>query len=319
MTSDGPSLPFASRHRSAPSRDLKACHDSLSRRRGAREARGSRRRVLHRPGPGQASGSSPILNATCPRSTAGSSTASANGNSTISAPTARSSTRPASPSARAALRRSCATVTGSSSVSYEIEVIVDDEEAAPERDSAWAGQRNGDVAMREPLSARSELRSNHEARLPNSASMLDAPSTPILPADFDPLAPGPGAVHRVLRRPDHAPALQSAFRPPEPVAIIPDDWDAALPSAAPRPQPARPPQAPRSLPDEAGAARRRTSLGHLLRRRLPRLRREATRHWWRRSCGAWGSSETTLRDPEKTLRANRRRRRGRPSAACARR
>ena len=121
---------------------------------------------------------------------------------------------------------------------YEIEVIIDEEEdVVRERDNF--------------LSSRSEIRPYQDARLPSSASMLDAPNSPILPADFDPLAPnsepftGPS-------EPDHAPALQSAFRPPGPVAIIPDDWDVDLPGANPRPQQARPPQA--EQPPQAAAA-----------------------------------------------------------------
>jgi type VI secretion system protein ImpI/type VI secretion system protein len=75
------------------------------------------------------------------------------------------------------------------------------------------------------------------------------PESPILPPDFDPLAPiqepfsGPTAS-------DHAPAMSSAFRPPPPAAVIPDDWDVSLPSGpalpqTPRPQPpvAQPPVA----------------------------------------------------------------------------
>ena len=73
------------------------------------------------------------------------------------------------------------------------------------------------------------------------------PESPILPPDFDPLAPiqepfsGPTAS-------DHAPALSSAFRPPTPAAVIPDDWDISLPSGPP------PPQAPRPQPAAAPPA-----------------------------------------------------------------
>jgi type VI secretion system protein ImpI/type VI secretion system protein len=138
---------------------------------------------------------------------------------------------------------------------YEVEVIIDEEQAAPERDSFLTGQRSHGAALSDPLPSRSDLRPYQDARLPDSASMLDAPNTPILPADFDPLAPnqepfiGP-------TEPDHAPALQSAFRPPGPVAVIPDDWDVDPPSAAPRPRPAQasqPPQTPRAQQDAAPA------------------------------------------------------------------
>jgi type VI secretion system protein ImpI/type VI secretion system protein len=182
---------------------------------------------------------------------------------------------------------------------YEIEVIIDEEEPAPERDGLLAGQRRGDAVMRDPLPSRSDLRPYHDARLPDSASMSDAPNSPILPADFDPLAPNPEPFTGPTE-PDHAPALQSAFRPPGPVAVIPDDWDVDLPSAAPRSQPPRPPQAAPSHGDAAPAPAKKehrppaqaaasppqaavdTGLAEALLRGL-------------------GLSEASLADPEKTL------------------
>src|SRR5258706_350009 len=77
----------------------------------------------------------------------------------------------------------------------------------------------------------------NDARMPQSGSLLDVSNSPILPADFDPLAPNQEPFAGT--QPDHAPALESAFRPPQPVAIIPDDWDVDSP-AAPRPPTARP-------------------------------------------------------------------------------
>ena len=124
---------------------------------------------------------------------------------------------------------------------YEIEVIIDEEESAREHDDF--------LAHHDPSPSRSEVRPYHDARLPSSASMLDSPNSPILPADFDPLAPNPEPFSGPTDS-DHAPALQSAFRPPGPVAIIPDDWDVDLPAANPRPQPARPQQA-ESPPQDA--------------------------------------------------------------------
>jgi type VI secretion system FHA domain protein len=121
---------------------------------------------------------------------------------------------------------------------YEIEVIIDEEEAAPR-------------ARDDFLPSQSDVRPYQDARLPSSASMLDASSSPILPADFDPLAPNPEPFTGATDS-DHAPALQSAFRPPGPVAIIPDDWDVDLPGANPRPQPVRPPQA--EQPSQAAVA-----------------------------------------------------------------
>ncbi|SEO31187.1 FHA domain protein [Rhodospirillales bacterium URHD0017] len=127
---------------------------------------------------------------------------------------------------------------------YEIEVIIDDEEPARERDSF--------LDAHDPVPSRSDVRPYQDARLSSSSSMLDAPNTPILPADFDPLAPNSEPFSGPTDS-DHVPALQSAFRPPGPVAIIPDDWDVDLPAAAPRPQPARPQQA-ESAPEEAAPA-----------------------------------------------------------------
>jgi type VI secretion system FHA domain protein len=128
---------------------------------------------------------------------------------------------------------------------YEIEVIIDEEEQAREQDDF--------LAHHDPSPSRSEVRPYHDARLPSSASMLDAPNSPILPADFDPLAPNPEPFSGPTDS-DHAPALQSAFRPPAPVAIIPDDWDVDLPAAGPRPQSARPQQAERPPEDAAAPA-----------------------------------------------------------------
>jgi type VI secretion system FHA domain protein len=127
---------------------------------------------------------------------------------------------------------------------YEIEVIIDEEESAREHDNF--------LAHHDPSPSRSEVRPYQDARLPDSASMLDSPNSPILPADFDPLAPNPEPFSGPTDS-DHAPALQSAFRPPGPVAIIPDDWDVDLPAAAPRPQPARPQPAERPPEDAAPA------------------------------------------------------------------
>lgn len=124
---------------------------------------------------------------------------------------------------------------------YEIEVILDEEEAARERDGF--------------LSPRSDVRPYEDARLPSSSSMLDAPGSPILPADFDPLAPNPEPFTGPTDS-DHAPALQSAFRPPAPVAIIPDDWDVDLPAAKPKPETARPAEAARSPPGAQAAPAR---------------------------------------------------------------
>ncbi len=140
---------------------------------------------------------------------------------------------------------------------YEIEVIIDEdaEGAAPDRGRSLASLRPDDAAMREPLTPRADLRpynndAGPDARMPQSGSILDAPNSPILPPDFDPLAPNQEPFAGT--QPDHAPALESAFRPPAPVAIIPDDWDVAAPAGV-RPQTARPPQPPRPVEEAAPA------------------------------------------------------------------
>ena len=125
------------------------------------------------------------------------------------------------------------------------------------------------------------------------------PGSPILPADFDPLAPSPEPFAGPTE-PDHAPALQSAFRPPQPMSIIPDDWDVDLPAAGQQPpisrqQPsqtfsekATPPrvsatsEAPRrAVAPPPGAANDSDTTGALLR--------------------GLGLGDKALRDPEKTL------------------
>jgi type VI secretion system FHA domain protein len=137
---------------------------------------------------------------------------------------------------------------------YEIEVTIDEdaEGAAPDRGRSLASLRPDDIAMREPRAPRLDIRHYDDARdggrLPPSGSLLDVSNSPILPPDFDPLAPNQEPFAGTQS--DHAPALESAFRPPQPVAIIPDDWDIETP-AAPRPQTARAAHPP--LPQEVAA------------------------------------------------------------------
>lgn len=121
---------------------------------------------------------------------------------------------------------------------YEIEVLIDQTAACDRVDSLPSHQQSD--FLRDPAPARSN-RSFGDVALPASASALDRPNSLILPADFDPLAPMPEPFHGPTE-PDHAPALQGAFRPP-PVAIIPDDWDVDFPDAA-RPQAPRPAESP---------------------------------------------------------------------------
>ena len=150
---------------------------------------------------------------------------------------------------------------------YELDVIIEERDQASVvrgRRADRASHSYGDEAVREPMEPASERPFGHGgSRWPESGSVLDAPNTPILPPDFDPLAPSSepfsGPTH-----PDHVPALQSAFRPP-PVAVIPDNWDAEPPLSpqAPGPRPLQkptpqedaapaPPKQERVLPADAG-------------------------------------------------------------------
>jgi type VI secretion system FHA domain protein len=139
---------------------------------------------------------------------------------------------------------------------YELEVMIDEDEegAAADRAGSLSGLHRDDFAMRDPPPSRSDHRpyddAGHDARLPEQRSVLDVSNSPILPADFDPLAPNQEPFAGT--QPDHAPALESAFRPPQPVAIIPDDWDVAAPAGL-RPPTARPPPPPRPPEDAAPA------------------------------------------------------------------
>src|SRR5262249_20730036 len=84
---------------------------------------------------------------------------------------------------------------------------------------------------------------------PEVTTGMGGSRSPMLPADFDPLAPNPEPFQGTQA--DHSPALQSAFRPPTPTAIIPDDWDLDLPGASQPPAPSTPPPAPSPPPPPA--------------------------------------------------------------------
>jgi type VI secretion system protein ImpI/type VI secretion system protein len=175
---------------------------------------------------------------------------------------------------------------------YELEVQIEQDAAsATDRPDFLANHRQSDF-MREPAAPRSN-RSFGDVALPQSASALDAPGSPILPPDFDPLAPTPEPFQGPTE-PDHAPALQSAFRPPTPVAIIPDDWDADLPGAQQLP-PARPPSPPpAAAQEERRPAPERTDHPPA----APPVSDAGLAAAFLRGVGL---SEATLPDPEKTL------------------
>jgi type VI secretion system protein ImpI/type VI secretion system protein len=196
---------------------------------------------------------------------------------------------------------------------YEIEVQIEGESEAPSaRDdflrarpqSEFARERPPSDFMREPV--RSD-RGFGDVGLSKSNVALDASSTPILPADFDPLAPSPEQPFQGPTEPDHAPALNSAFRPPQPVAIIPDDWDAGLPDTArPRPAPTPTPTpslAPAPPPRQAAASSALTQrLATPLVPPSPAPKEAAPDPGLLAAfLRGVGLSETTLRDPERTF------------------
>lgn len=165
---------------------------------------------------------------------------------------------------------------------YEIEVVLDEGRAGAvpaDRDRFLTGTDRNDFALREPPPVQSDkpVFGNPGGAFGGGGAFGDnrgafgdgtnrgfgddrsgpiapaiPPESPILPPDFDPLAPiqepfsGPTAS-------DHAPALSSAFRPPTPSAVIPDDWDVSLPSGPAPPQTPRP-QPPLTQPPVAQPA-----------------------------------------------------------------
>ena len=186
---------------------------------------------------------------------------------------------------------------------YELEVMIDEDEegAASDRAGSLSGLRRDDFAMRDPPPSRAEHRPyddpGHDARLPESRSVLDVSNSPILPADFDPLAPNQEPFAGT--QPDHAPALESAFRPPQPVAIIPDDWDVAAPAGL-RPPAARQAPPPRPLEDPIPAPARQD---HPPSRHEPAPAPPAAHDSGLAAAfmRGVGMSETTLPDPEKAF------------------
>jgi type VI secretion system FHA domain protein len=176
---------------------------------------------------------------------------------------------------------------------YELEVIIDEDRdsAAPDRSGALASHRHSDYAMRDPMAPRSE-RTFSDAGMPGS--VLDVPNSPILPPDFDPLAPSPEPFAGPTQA-DHMPALESAFRPP-PVTVIPDNWDAeplVSSRSQPQPQTSQPPQAPRAQVDNARAPSTQERVPPVDAAREARLAEAFLR--------GVGLNEAALSDPEKTF------------------
>lgn len=223
---------------------------------------------------------------------------------------------------------------------YEIEVVLDEGRAGAvpaDRDRFLTGTDRDDFALREAAPVQSDkpvfgdrspfggggafgdqraaFGDGSNARVygdDRSAPFAPAlpPESPILPPDFDPLAPvqepftGPTAS-------DHAPALSSAFRPPTPAAVIPDDWDVSLPSGpstplAPRLQPAAA-QSAATQPPISQPAISQPTVAPLLQQQqpvpIPTPTRQAASDAGLAKAflrGA-GLDDATLTDPEKTF------------------
>ena len=297
---------FAFRHRSVPSRDPEACHDPLSRQRGAREARGSRRRIFHRPGPGTTNGSSPIPSAICRRGTAVSSTVSATGNCMISAPTARFSTGASDPLGKGSAREAAQWRP------HQVRPLRDRSHRSTRMRKAprptAAGRWQAFVPTTSPCASRCR-------RDPTFVTTMTAATMPGCRLRF--------AVGRAQFADPAA-----GFRSPgaQPGAVR---GHAIRPCAGARERLSPTPADGRSFPttgmsSHAGrrhGRRRRDRCSRRCRRKsqLPRRRgrslrrfrrRRPTADWWRPFCAASDSTRRTLSDPEKTLRADRRRHAG---------
>ena len=141
---------------------------------------------------------------------------------------------------------------------YEFEVTI---EARGDEDAAWTDEQIGDFPGFDPRPVRRTDTGARKADISFAPDMLDqfppaqapgpfgAAPDPVLrgdrllgdeggairlPADYDPIGDEADPFHGPTQ-PDHAPAINSAFRPPpRPAAVIPDDWDADLPLQQPQ-------------------------------------------------------------------------------------
>ena len=176
---------------------------------------------------------------------------------------------------------------------YEIEVMIDEDEegAARDHEGSLSGLRRDDFAMRDALPSRADLGhyddAGNDARLPESRSVLDVSNTPILPADFDPLAPHqePFAGHAT------GPCARARERLPPAPAGGHHSRRLGCRSAcrlAPR-RPARPPPPPR--PVEVRSPRAGTKAGPA----AAPAGGTPTPDWRRPFCAASGSTEAVLR------------------------
>lgn len=142
---------------------------------------------------------------------------------------------------------------------YEIEVSIEHD------DQAGRGRRGqgefvvDDAGNEKPglFELPSDFRRPQESASDDGRSLLDPGiNNSVLPPDFDPLAPGPESFPGPTQS-DHAPAIDSAFRPRQTtLPIIPEDWNVEQPPV-PGPAPAR---GAAPVPGAATAPRRVTPM-----------------------------------------------------------
>ena len=166
---------------------------------------------------------------------------------------------------------------------YEIEIAIEEEEEAARGSLRSQADRPFDDG-------------DDDVRPASSDPFLETPGSPLLPPDFDPLRDNAEPFSGVPTQPDHAPALESAFRMP-PVAIIPDDWDVEAPAAR------RPPPVVSTAPAAAPKARRPKEEPPLAPplSEPPAARTVDDAHLTVAFLRGVGLPEGSLTDPEKTL------------------
>lgn len=122
---------------------------------------------------------------------------------------------------------------------YEIEVIIEHDDQSAGRGRRGQSEFVVDAGGNEKpglFELPSDFRGSRESVPDDGRSLLDPGiNNAVLPPDFDPLAPGsesfPGPTQS-----DHAPAIDSAFRPRQTtLPIIPEDWNVEQPAPGPSP------------------------------------------------------------------------------------
>jgi len=111
---------------------------------------------------------------------------------------------------------------------YELEVAIDATEPSGGH-APVASYAPRAAELLDPFADLPAFGGRDGAVVPEDGHVPDTPGVVCLPADFDPLAHDEGSLLGPTQ-PDHAPAIDSAFRPPSaPPVLIPEDWDVDLP------------------------------------------------------------------------------------------